>query len=39
MTMVTYSYDGRVPYQAYNYGNYGGNAADLRRSLAGGSGP
>jgi cellobiose dehydrogenase (acceptor) len=39
MSMVTYSYDGPVPYQAYNYGNYGGNAADLRRYLAGGSGP
>jgi hypothetical protein len=39
MTMVTYSYDGAVPYQAYNYGNYGGNAADLRRYLAGGTGP
>lgn len=39
MTMVTYSYDGPVPYQAYNYGDYSGHAADLARYLANGSGP
>ena len=39
MTMVTYSYDGPVPYQAYNYGDYAGNAADLQKYLTGGSGP
>ena len=39
MTMITYSYDGPIPYQAYNYGNYSGNAADLNAYLAGGSGP
>jgi choline dehydrogenase-like flavoprotein len=39
MTMVTYSYDGPVPYHAYNYGNYAGNAADLKRYLSNGSGP
>ncbi|MGH7906835.1 MAG: GMC family oxidoreductase N-terminal domain-containing protein [Candidatus Binataceae bacterium] len=39
MTMVTYSYDGPIPYQAYNYGNYAGNASDLRKYLSSGSGP
>ena len=39
MTMVTYSYDGPVPYQAYNYGDYTGNAADLQQYLDGGRGP
>ena len=39
MTMVTYSYDGAVPYQAYNYGDFAGNAADLDAYLANGSGP
>jgi cellobiose dehydrogenase (acceptor) len=39
ITMVTYSYDGPVPYTAYNYGDYGGNAADLQRYLDGGRGP
>jgi cellobiose dehydrogenase (acceptor) len=39
ITMVTYSYDGPVPYQAYNYGDYAGNAADLAQYLAGGRGP
>jgi hypothetical protein len=37
--MVTYSYDGPVPYAAYNYGDYTGNAADLQHYLANGSGP
>jgi len=39
IAMVTYSYDGPVPYTAYNYGDYSGNAADLQRYLANGSGP
>jgi choline dehydrogenase-like flavoprotein len=39
MTMVTYSYSGAVPYQAYNYGNFAANAADLANYLANGSGP
>ena len=39
MTMVTYSYEGQVPYQAYNYGDYQGNSADLQRYLDGGKGP
>ncbi len=39
MTMVTYSYDGPIPYQAYNYGDYAGNASDLKRYLANHSGP
>ena len=39
MTMVTYSYDGAVPYQAYNYGDYAGNAGDLQNYIAGGRGP
>ncbi len=39
MTMVTYGYDGTVPYQAYNYGNFAGNTADLQDYLENGSGP
>jgi cellobiose dehydrogenase (acceptor) len=39
MTMVTYSYDGPVPYEAYNYGNFAANASDLAAYLANGSGP
>jgi choline dehydrogenase-like flavoprotein len=39
MSMVTYSYSGPVPYAAYNYGDYAGNAADLNNYLANGSGP
>jgi choline dehydrogenase len=39
IAMVTYSYEGPVPYDAYNYGDYAGNAADLQRYLANGSGP
>lgn len=39
ITMVTYSYDGPVPYAAYDYGDYSGNAADLQRYLDGGAGP
>ena len=39
MTMVTYEYSGAVPYQAYSYGNFAGNAADLQNYLANGSGP
>ena len=39
MTMVTYSYDGAVPYQAYNYGDYAGNSMDLQEYLDGGRGP
>src|SRR5271169_2056559 len=37
--MVTYSYDGAVPYEAYNYGNFAANASDLDAYLANGSGP
>ena len=39
MTGVTYSYNGPVPYTAYNYGDYSGNAADLQKYLNGGAGP
>jgi choline dehydrogenase-like flavoprotein len=39
MTMVTYSYDGPIPYRVYNYGDYTGNAADLKKYLRNGSGP
>ncbi|MHB8382985.1 MAG: GMC family oxidoreductase N-terminal domain-containing protein [Candidatus Binataceae bacterium] len=39
MTMITYNYTGSVPYQAYNYGNYSGNSADLNTYLAMGRGP
>jgi len=39
ISMVTYSYDGPEPYKAYDYGDYAGNAADIRRYLADGSGP
>jgi cellobiose dehydrogenase (acceptor) len=39
MTMVTYEYSGAVPYQAYSYGNFAENLADLRNYLANGSGP
>lgn len=39
MTMITYNYTGAVPYQAYNYGNYSGNAPDLGTYLSGGNGP
>jgi choline dehydrogenase-like flavoprotein len=39
MTMVTYSYDGPVPYQAYNYGDYAANKADLQHYLDTGRGP
>jgi choline dehydrogenase-like flavoprotein len=39
IAMVTYSYNGPVPYQAYNYGNYTGNSSDLQTYLATGSGP
>jgi choline dehydrogenase-like flavoprotein len=39
MTLVAYSYSGSVPYQAYNYGNFAANAADLANYLANGSGP
>lgn len=39
ISLVTYAYDGPVPYAAYNYGDYAGNASDLARYLANGSGP
>ena len=39
MTMVTYEYSGTVPYQAYSYGDFAGNAVDLQNYLANGSGP
>jgi cellobiose dehydrogenase (acceptor) len=39
MSMITYSYNGAVPYSAYNYGDYAGNASDLDNYLANGSGP
>jgi cellobiose dehydrogenase (acceptor) len=38
-TMVSYSYEGEVPYRAYDYGDYSGNAADLQAYLDGGRGP
>lgn len=39
LTMVTYGYDGPIPYQAYNYGDYEGNAAQIEEYLESGSGP
>lgn len=39
MTMVTYSYDGQVPYRAYNYGDFDGNQADIQQYLNSGRGP
>lgn len=39
MSMVTYTYNGSVPYHTYDYGNYTANQADLREYLAGGRGP
>jgi cellobiose dehydrogenase (acceptor) len=39
LTMVTYDYNGPIAYQAYDYGDYAGNAADLRAYLASGRGP
>jgi cellobiose dehydrogenase (acceptor) len=39
LTMVTYDYGGPVPYRAYDYGDYAGNAADLKAYLASGRGP
>ena len=39
MTSVTYEYSGAVPYQTYNYGDYGANAADIQQYLDGGRGP
>jgi len=39
ISMVTYAYDGPVPYAAYDYGDYAGNAGDLARYMADGSGP
>ena len=39
MTLVAYNYDGQIPYQAYNYGNYEGNEADLQAYLESGRGP
>ena len=39
LTMVTYGYDGPVPYQAYNYSDYAGNEADLEEYLNSRSGP
>ncbi len=39
MTMVTYGYDGKIPYQAYNYGDYDGNEAQIAEYLESGSGP
>jgi choline dehydrogenase-like flavoprotein len=39
LTMLTYTYDGQVPYEAYNYGDYSGNESDLQAYLDGGRGP
>ena len=39
LAMVTYDYNGPIAYQAYDYGDYAGNAADLRAYLASGRGP
>lgn len=39
ISLVAFSYDGPTPYFAYNYGDYAGNASDLARYLANGSGP
>ena len=37
--MMLYAYDGPVPYVAYNDGDCAGNAGDLARFMADGSGP
>lgn len=39
ITLVSYNYDGPVEYGAYDYGDYGGHAADLQRYLDDGRGP
>src|SRR5262249_52383593 len=39
MTLVAYSYEGPVVYQAYNYGDFSGHAADIDAYLSNGSGP
>jgi len=39
LTMLTYSYDGEIPYQVYNYSDYEGNEADLEAYLQDRSGP
>jgi choline dehydrogenase-like flavoprotein len=39
LTMVTYAYDGPVPYQAYNYNDYAANEEDLDEYLEARSGP
>ncbi len=39
MSLVSYTYDGPVPYRAYNYGDYAGNVSDLGNYLRNGSGP
>jgi choline dehydrogenase-like flavoprotein len=39
ISMIAYEYSGAVPYTSYNYGDYAGNASDLARFLANGSGP
>ena len=39
ISSVTYSYDGPVPYTAYNYGDYDANATDLQHYLEAGRGP
>src|SRR5215470_14269327 len=37
--MITFSYDGPVPYTAYNYGDYDANAGDLQQYLESARGP
>ena len=39
ISLVAYEYSGAVPFASYNYGDYAGNAGDLARYLATGSGP
>ena len=39
ISLVAYDYDGAIPYEAYNYGDYAKHADDLARYLADGSGP
>ena len=39
ISLVTYGYDGPVPYTAYNYADYDANATDLQHYLESGRGP
>ena len=38
-TLVSYTYSGQIPYQAYNYGDFAANSSDIGKYLKDGSGP